>query len=72
MLKALGGKKVTLKWGLSRWGKAKKKIRDCSSYDKLDLALDSIANAARTGKIGDGKIFVKELNGSTRIRTERW
>ena len=37
--------------------------------DKLDLALDSIAKAARTGKIGDGKIFVKELTGSTRIRT---
>ena len=37
--------------------------------DKLDLALDSIANAARTGKIGDGKIFVTELTGSTRIRT---
>ena len=37
--------------------------------DKLDLALDSIVKAARTGKIGDGKIFVKELTGSTRIRT---
>ena len=37
--------------------------------DKLDLALDSIAEAARTGKIGDGKIFVTELTGSTRIRT---
>ena len=35
----------------------------------FDLALDSIVNAARTGKIGDGKIFVTELNGSTRIRT---
>jgi len=37
--------------------------------EKLDLALDSIAEAARTGKIGDGKIFVTELTGSTRIRT---
>ena len=37
--------------------------------DKLDLALDSITKAARTGKIGDGKIFVTELAGSTRIRT---
>ena len=37
--------------------------------EKLDLALDSIAKVARTGKIGDGKIFVMELAGSTRIRT---
>ena len=37
--------------------------------DKLDLALNSLAKAARTGKIGDGKIFVTELTGSTRIRT---
>ena len=37
--------------------------------DKLDLALDSITKASRTGKIGDGKIFVTELTGSTRIRT---
>ena len=37
--------------------------------DKLDLAMDSIVKAARTGKIGDGKIFVTDLTGSTRIRT---
>ena len=37
--------------------------------EKLDLALDSIAKVARTGKIGDGKIFVTELVGSKRIRT---
>ena len=37
--------------------------------DKLDLSLDAISKAARTGKIGDGKIFVTELTGSTRIRT---
>ena len=37
--------------------------------DKLDSDLNSIAKAARTGKIGDGKIFVTELTGSTRIRT---
>ena len=37
--------------------------------DKLHSALESITKAARTGKIGDGKIFVTELAGSTRIRT---
>ncbi len=45
------------------------KIEVAVPDDKLDLALDSIVKAARTGKIGDGKIFVKELTGSTRIRT---
>ena len=37
--------------------------------EKLDLALEAIAKVARTGKIGDGKIFVMELAGSKRIRT---
>ena len=37
--------------------------------NKLDLALDSIAKAARTGKIGDGKIFITDLAGSSRSRT---
>ena len=37
--------------------------------EKLEPALESITKMARTGKIGDGKIFVTELTGSTRIRT---
>ena len=37
--------------------------------EKLDLAVEAIAKVARTGKIGDGKIFVTELAGSKRIRT---
>ena len=45
------------------------KLEVAVSDDKLDLALDSIIKVARTGKIGDGKIFVTELTGSTRIRT---
>ena len=36
---------------------------------KLESALESITKVARTGKIGDGKIFVTELAESTRIRT---
>jgi nitrogen regulatory protein P-II 2 len=35
----------------------------------LDQALEAIENAARTGKIGDGKIFVLELEQVIRIRT---
>ena len=35
----------------------------------LDLAIEAVVKSARTGKIGDGKIFVTSLGGSTRIRT---
>lgn len=35
----------------------------------LDKALEAIQNAARTGRIGDGKIFVTEVLEAIRIRT---
>jgi len=35
----------------------------------LDQTLEAITNAANTGKIGDGKIFVSELQQVIRIRT---
>ena len=35
----------------------------------VDSALDSIVKAARTGKIGDGKIFVSSVDQVIRIRT---
>jgi len=35
----------------------------------LDQVLESISNAAQTGKIGDGKIFVVDLIETIRIRT---
>lgn len=37
--------------------------------DMLDLATETILKAARTGKIGDGKIFVSEVEQVIRIRT---
>ena len=37
--------------------------------DHLDRAIEAIENAARTGKIGDGKIFVYDLEQVVRIRT---
>ncbi len=37
--------------------------------DKLDAVIDAITQAARTDKIGDGKIFVTELVQAIRIRT---
>ena len=35
----------------------------------VDKAIDAIVKAARTGKIGDGKIFVLPLEQAVRIRT---
>ena len=35
----------------------------------LEKAMDAIVKAARTGKIGDGKIFVWDLERAVRIRT---
>jgi len=35
----------------------------------LDKAIDSIQSAAKTGRIGDGKIFVSDLDKVIRIRT---
>ena len=37
--------------------------------DKVDAVTDAIAQAANTGKIGDGKIFVLDLQSALRIRT---
>ena len=36
---------------------------------QLDIAIDAIVKAARTDKIGDGKIFVYDLEQVIRIRT---
>ncbi len=37
--------------------------------DRVDAVIDAIVEAARTGKIGDGKIFVTSLENVVRIRT---
>ena len=37
--------------------------------DLADQAVDSICKVARTGKIGDGKIFITDLDSALRIRT---
>ena len=41
-----------------------------SNDDYLNKAIEAIMNAAKTGKIGDGKIFVSEITKTIRIRTE--
>jgi nitrogen regulatory protein P-II 1 len=37
--------------------------------DQVEAALEAIQTAAKTGKIGDGKIFVSEVAQAIRIRT---
>ncbi|MCG2841712.1 P-II family nitrogen regulator [Sandaracinobacter sp. RS1-74] len=36
---------------------------------QVDRVVEAIANAARTGRIGDGKIFVSTIDKAIRIRT---
>jgi nitrogen regulatory protein PII len=45
------------------------KIEIVVTTDQVDPALDAIVKAARTGKIGDGKIFVTTVEQVVRIRT---
>ena len=37
--------------------------------DQVDAVSNAIINAARTGKIGDGKIFISDIDKINRIRT---
>ena len=37
--------------------------------EKLDAVISAISTAARTGEIGDGKIFVSPVENAIRIRT---
>jgi nitrogen regulatory protein P-II 1 len=41
-----------------------------SSDEYLDLAINAIKENAKTGKIGDGKIFVSDISKTIRIRTD--
>ena len=38
--------------------------------DRVDEAVQAIIKAAKTGKIGDGKVFVSPIENAIRIRTE--
>ena len=37
--------------------------------DQVERAIEAITSSARTGRIGDGKIFIIPLDGAVRIRT---
>ena len=45
------------------------KIEVILADDQLYSAIEAITTAARTGRIGDGKIFVSEITEVIRIRT---
>ena len=48
---------------------SKVKIDIVIDDDVLDQTLETIQQAAKTGKIGDGKIFVSTIDNAIRIRT---
>lgn len=41
-----------------------------SNDDYMNKAIEAIKTSAKTGKIGDGKIFVSDISKTIRIRTE--
>jgi len=47
----------------------KAKIELAVADDIADQVVEAIVNSARTGKIGDGKIFVSKISTAIRIRT---
>lgn len=47
----------------------KVKIEVVLNEEQVDTCIEAITNAARTGKIGDGKIFVSSVDRIVRIRT---
>ena len=47
----------------------KVKIEIVLADDMVDKAIDAIRRAAQTGRIGDGKIFVSNIEEAIRIRT---
>ena len=47
----------------------KLKIELVIKEDQVEACIEAITSAARTGKIGDGKIFVSDVSRVVRIRT---
>jgi nitrogen regulatory protein P-II 2 len=47
----------------------KSKVEVAVSDELVERVIEAITAAARTGKVGDGKIFVTDLHQSLRIRT---
>ena len=47
----------------------KVKVEVVLGDDMVDKAVEAIQNSARTGRIGDGKIFISDVENAVRIRT---
>jgi nitrogen regulatory protein P-II 1 len=47
----------------------KVKIELVLTDDTVDRAVEAIRKSAQTGRIGDGKIFISNIEGAIRIRT---
>ncbi|PJC05866.1 MAG: transcriptional regulator, partial [Gallionellales bacterium CG_4_9_14_0_8_um_filter_55_61] len=47
----------------------KVKVEAAIDAEQLDRVIEAIEKSAHTGKIGDGKIFVQEIEQVIRIRT---
>jgi nitrogen regulatory protein P-II 2 len=45
------------------------KLEIAVSTDRVEAVIEAITNSAKTGKIGDGKIFVTDIDQVIRIRT---
>ncbi|HET7626615.1 MAG TPA: P-II family nitrogen regulator [Verrucomicrobiae bacterium] len=48
----------------------KLKVEIVLADSQAEAAVDAIVKAAKTGKIGDGKVFVSSIENAVRIRTE--
>lgn len=48
----------------------KLKLEIAVADEKVESVIEAISSSAKTGKIGDGKIFVMPLEETVRIRTE--
>ena len=46
------------------------KIEIVLAENQVDSAVQAIINSARTGKIGDGKVFISSIEDAVRIRTD--
>lgn len=65
-------KGISLQWRVGEYRVdflPKLKIEIVCHDDDCDIAIDAIMKAAKTGRIGDGKIFVSPVEAAYRIRT---
>jgi nitrogen regulatory protein P-II 1 len=46
------------------------KVEIVAANERVDAAIAAILKAAKTGKIGDGKVFVSNIEDAVRIRTD--